>query len=304
MDDIQSTQEPTNKRKKFRLFVFIGIVFGLFVFFWFFVLAGVSLEKPVSIHIARGDKVHTIAKELEDKKVIRSAVFLQSAIAFLGGDDKIKLGDYYFDKKLSLPQVAYRLARGVHNIQPIKITIPEGTTNADMVQIIKNKLPNIDTLAVERAIEGKQGHLFPDTYFFYPMTNVDEIVDILSSTYNNKTKVILTKGYKSYSIKEIEIMASIVEEEANGNEDRDIIAGILWKRLEKGMMLQVDVAPETYKTKGLPEYPITNFGLKSLAATINPKETVYLFYLHDKDGMIHLAKTFTEHKNNIRKYLR
>ncbi len=304
MSELLIIQEPANKRKKFRFFVFMGTVFVFFLLFWFFVLAGVPLEKPVSIHISRGDKIHTIARELEDKKVIRSAVFLQSAIAFLGGDDKINPGDYYFDKKISLPQVAYRLARGIHNIQPIKVTIPEGTNNTDLSMIFTKRMPDFDTNAFMNKIEGIQGQLFPDTYFFYPLSTVDEIVSMLSDTFNKKTKTILTTGYKNYSKNEILVMASIVEEEANGNEDRDIIAGILWKRLETGMMLQVDVAPSTYKTRGLPGSPITNFGLKSLNATVNPKETIYLFYLHDKDGMIHLARNYTEHKSNIRKYLR
>ena len=48
-------------------------------------------------------------------------------------------------------------------------------------------------------------------------------------------------------------MASIIEREAKGDNDRAIISGILWKRIELGMPLEVDSAPDTYKTKGLPD---------------------------------------------------
>ncbi len=304
MSEIPENEMSTNKRTWSRLFVFLGMIVFVFILFWFWVLRGIELEQPVMVHISKGEKVADIAKELEDKKVIRSSIFLQSMIAFMGGDSKINLGDYYFDEKISLPKVAYRFARGIHNVQPIKVTIPEGTSNAELGIILSKKLPNFDTNAFFHAIENSQGELFPDTYFFYPLTTIDEIVTLLKDTFNKKTKVILNTGYKTYNTNQILTMASIVEEEANGNEDRDIIAGILWTRLEKGMLLQVDVAPITYKVKGLPDSPITNFGLKSLTATVNPKESTYLFYLHDKDGMIHLARDYAEHKTNIKKYLR
>ena len=69
------------------------------------------------------------------------------------------------------------------------------------------------------------------------------------------------------------------------------------------MLLQVDAAPETYKTKGLPTNPICNPGLKAIEAAIHPLNSTYLYYLHDKNGIIHYAKTFAEHKQNKIKYL-
>ena len=70
------------------------------------------------------------------------------------------------------------------------------------------------------------------------------------------------------------------------------------------MPLQVDVAPVTYDVKGLPKAPIGNPGLESIKAAISPKASPYLYYLHDKEGKIHYAKTFAEHKQNVVKYLR
>lgn len=99
-------------------------------------------------------------------------------------------------------------------------------------------------------------------------------------------------------------MASILEREAKGDQDREQISGILWKRLSIGMALQVDAAPETYKERGLPDSPIGNPGLESIYASLYPKTTPYLYYLHDKQGMIHYARSFAEHKANIAKYLK
>ena len=100
----------------------------------------------------------------------------------------------------------------------------------------------------------------------------------------------------------------------------------MWKRIDKGIPLQVD-APflyilgkesseltrndlaidspfNTYKYKGLPPSPIGNPGLASIEAALKPKGSPYLYYLHDSSGAIHYAKTFTEHQSNIRKYLK
>jgi UPF0755 protein len=99
-------------------------------------------------------------------------------------------------------------------------------------------------------------------------------------------------------------MASLVEEEAKGDEDREYISGILWKRLSINMPLQVDAAPSTYEKRGLPENPITNPGLEAIQAAIHPKNSPYLYYLHDKEGNIHYARNFEEHKANKLKYLK
>ena len=100
------------------------------------------------------------------------------------------------------------------------------------------------------------------------------------------------------------IMASILEEEANGVDSPAVISGILWNRIKIGMPLQVDAVPSTYKTKGLPKAPVSNPGLAAIESAWKPKESKYLYYLHDKEGNIYFAKTFDEHRQNIRKYLK
>ena len=66
---------------------------------------------------------------------------------------------------------------------------------------------------------------------------------------------------------------------------------------------KVDAAPDTYKTRGLPESPIGNPGLLAIKASIHPQSSPYLYYLHDKEGNIHYAKNFAEHVKNKLKYL-
>jgi UPF0755 protein len=99
-------------------------------------------------------------------------------------------------------------------------------------------------------------------------------------------------------------MASILEGEAKTEGDMKIIAGILLTRLTKGMPLQVDVAKETYTAKGLPKVPLNNPGLVAIMAVLHPTFTDNLYYLTGNDGAMHYAKTFEEHKKNIKKYLK
>lgn len=99
-------------------------------------------------------------------------------------------------------------------------------------------------------------------------------------------------------------MASILEGEVKTREDREIVSGILWKRLSIGMALQVDVDRWTYENRGLPPAPVNNPGLVSIEAALRPKESPYLYFLTDKDGTAHYSRTFDEHKEKIAKYLR
>ncbi|PIP73278.1 MAG: hypothetical protein COW88_02715 [Candidatus Lloydbacteria bacterium CG22_combo_CG10-13_8_21_14_all_47_15] len=128
------------------------------------------------------------------------------------------------------------------------------------------------------------------------------------------------------SVHDVVVMASLLEKEARTMETREVIAGILWKRLKDGMPLQVDaVFPyingkntfqlsledlqvdhpyNTYTRKGLPPGPIANPGLDAIIAAINPEDTPYYFYLSDKEGMMHYARTFDGHLANKARYLR
>jgi UPF0755 protein len=109
-------------------------------------------------------------------------------------------------------------------------------------------------------------------------------------------------------------------------ESRQIVAGILWKRLSLEMPLQVDAsfkyingkntsnltledlkidsAYNSYLYKGLPPTPICNPGLSSITATLTPIKTNYLYFLTDRRGEMHYAKTYSEHLQNKELYLK
>jgi UPF0755 protein len=257
-----------------------------------------------TVPIEGGSFLSNISKNLKDDGIIRSELALQFFAVLFGGDRHIVAGDYFFDSPISVWNVAYRIALGRHHRQALKVTIPEGTGVKRMADLLSETLINFDQDDFILKAKPQEGYLFPDTYFFYTTTTSDEVLKVLRDNFDAQIKTLKPDIEKSgHTLNEIIIMASLIEEESGGPDDKSQISGILWKRIEKGIRLQVDAWPETYDKAGLPEAPISNPGLEAIKASIHPVETAYLFYLHDKDGKIHYAKTFEEHKLNILKYL-
>ncbi len=190
-------------------------------------------------------------------------------------------------------------------LEEATITIPEGFTILQMGEAFQraglfSKNDFIKAAAVD------EGFLFPDTYRLYKNSTPQQVVAKMQGNFNKKiTPDILSivAGQKK-TLNDIIKMASILEEEASSTADRKIISGILWKRIDLGIPLQVDSATSTYLYKELPVAPISNPGMDAIFAAIYPTKSSYLFYLSDKSGKIHYAKTFEEHKLNKYKYLK
>ena len=284
-------------------------VFGLIIFlmFFYFLFFGAPKNFPagIIINIKEDSSLRYISKYLEENNIIRSRVVFETLIIIFGSEKYIESGDYLFESKLSVLEVARRLSNRERHLAPVKVTIPEGFNVFDISKAFASKLTNFNTNKFLLEATKKEGYLFPDTYFFFTTDNEQDVLRSVSDNFEKKILLIwpqITSSGKTE--KEIIIMASLIEKESKGDIDRGFISGILWKRLVKGMPLQVDAEPNTYKTKGLPKNPISNPGLKAIEAAIYPKASNYLYYLHDKEGNIYYAKTFAEHILNKQKYLK
>jgi len=281
------------------------LVIGFVVIFGYIFLSAPLENKNITIHVSSGQSVSSILLELKNENAIRSELALKIFIKLLKRDSDVISGDYLIKKDSPVWVVAWQLSRGHHNIEPIKVTLREGLTNEQIASILAVKLPGFRKDLFMAKVEGKQGYLFPDTYFFYPLDTSDEIVQKLSNDFGIRTRKIssqIKSSNKDFS--DILIMASILEGEASGPDDIKIISGILWKRIALNMPLQVDIDKSTYTHKGLPNAPLNNPGLMSMDGSLNPISSSYLYYLHDKNGTVHYARTFEEHKRNINNYLK
>ncbi|MEK7502885.1 MAG: endolytic transglycosylase MltG [Patescibacteria group bacterium] len=207
----------------------------------------------------------------------------------------------------------------------ITITIPEGYTASQMAELFEqNSLFSKEEFLNFAGRE--EGYLFPDTYKFFKKTTPQKVAEKMKNNFDIKVAEFLPEiSRQKKSLDDIVIMASIIEKEVHNPEDRKIVSGILWKRIDKGIGLQVDASLtyilgkasaeltqddlkmdspyNTYKYKGLPKGPISNPGKEAIEAAVFPQTSPYLFYLSDKDGITRYAKNFEEHKNNKFKYL-
>jgi UPF0755 protein len=285
-----------------------------------------TFPSPYRITINNGQSLFSISKELSDDGVIRSRRAFEMLVMTFGSDSHISEGEYYFERPVSVVEVAMRIAGRQFGIDKKRVTFPEGFSNKEIATRLDTTFEAFDSDLFLSLAKGYEGYLFPDTYGFFPSTTPDVILAALKKNFETKTSTLQKDFTASKRSKaDIIIMASIIEKEAAGSADRALVSGILWNRIDAGISLQVD-APfiyllgkeskeltrkdlafdslyNTYLHKGLPPTPINNPGLAAISAALHPEVSPYFYYLHDKDGIIHYAKTYTEHKKNIQKYL-
>ncbi|MBI2023696.1 endolytic transglycosylase MltG [Candidatus Giovannonibacteria bacterium] len=223
--------------------------------------------------------------------------------------------------------ISSRLSRPSVPEGEIKITIYEGVSTRDMAGIFANAgLFGKDDFI--KAAAPYEGYLFPDTYRFYRSSTPTDVVLKMKKNFEEKITAEMKAEIeqRGHTLEEVVIMASILEKEVAKDADRKIVSGILWKRLEIGMGLQVDATLDyilnktsseltqddlkidspynTYLYRGLPKGPISSPGLGSIDAAINPTVTNYLFYLSDPEGNMHYAVDFEGHKLNKIKFIK
>ena len=290
-------------------YIFTAIVILVFGYGWFLThTAPTNFPKDETFLVDENESLKSVSKRLEENHIIHSALFFRAWASFLGKDRNLQLGYYKFDEPIVLGAVLKRMFMTGPNLPLVKVTIPEGSTDKEIADIIHTALPNISVDIFGEYISRVDGtgKLFPETYFLLPSTDEKKIIDKMINTFNKKYANFT--DYEKPSVingeKEVIVLASILEGEAKSKEDMKIVSGILQNRIKNKMRLQVDAAPITYKTGGLPSNPINNPGLNAIEAVYNPIATSYMFYLTGKDGKMYYAKTFEEHKKNIAKYLR
>ncbi len=254
------------------------------------------------INIQEGSGLQEISQTLAEERLVRSSFWFRTFAILLGGERGMKAGQYYFETSDSAPLISWRIFRGDHRIEAIKVTIPEGFTVAKISALFDERFEFFDNNVF--LTTAPEGYLFPDTYFMPVTATASSTIKVMKDNFVRKTFPLMPAIEASKkSLEDIIAMASLLEAEAKTKEERELVADILWKRLKLGMALQVDSEMGTYEFAGLPEKPINNPGLVSIQAALHASSTPYLYFLTGHDGKMHYAKTFEEHKANITKYL-
>jgi UPF0755 protein len=304
----------------------------------------IKLEKHVMLEIKKGMDTNTIANKLFEKNIIISPWAFKKYLKKYDLDTSLQAGSFLFSENITIPQVIEILQVGKGKEFPVTllpgITL-EDFGNAleyrkklaqqDFIDCLKTcDFSHFTFLNSHDTTNQFEGYLFPDTYFFEEKSWNAKI--LISRLLRSFEKNIIEK-YKneistsSLSIQKLVILASLIEKESRGDqEEKQYISGIIYKRLSQNIPLGID-ATTRYETnnwskplytkdfkrenpyntrlyKGLPPTAISTFHQASFYAALHPKKSPYLYYLHDKNGQIHYAKTLKGHNQNKQKYLR
>jgi UPF0755 protein len=336
--------QKLNKRVRFLAEVavfFLLILIGLWLWQGVY-LAQQTIFKSHEFLINKGEGFLGIAKRLESSKLIKSRLFFEIYGLTTGKYRKIQPGKYELSPSFSVSETLDKMARGEFIKE--KIRILEGSTIKDiMAQLKEGELMAADDFATtvtkdfsdrfqflndKPKGQGLEGYIFPDTYEIRYDDSAEEVILKALGNFDRKFTQELRQKIDSQQKTYFEIitMASILEKEALLYPDKQIVAGILWKRIEQDWPLQVDAtltyvtgrysmeltlkdlatsSPyNTYKHKGLPEGPICNPGIDSIKAAIDYKKTPYWYYMSKPDGKMVFSKTLAEHNLNKETYWR
>ncbi len=324
-------------------FLIFAVIAALF-FLWFLN----SLFQPghgdgsgqVQVTVPKGSSVSEVGDLLAEKDVIANSTLFQVRVTLAGKRSEIYSGRFTLAHDMS-----YGAAIDALSQAPVKrtlsVTIPEGYTRSQAAQLVEEAgVPGDYTKATIRSkyldpseYGGKnakdlEGFLFPDTFELKPNAPVADLVELQLKDFRGRIKGVDMKYAKSKNLTVFDVVtiASMVEDEAGVDNQRGLVASVIYNRLRDGMPLGIDAtirfatgnytqplteselaidSPYNSRTNvGLPPGPISNPGLASIEAAAHPPKTDYLFYVTTPGacGKLTFAKTEAEFEAAVEKY--
>ncbi len=337
--------------KKLKLLIILVIVILLIVggFFYFQNKVYYShglIREPKKFVINKGENAAVVGKKLEEEHLISGRMYFIYYLWRKNLLHALVAGEYEINPGLTIPEISLIITQGEKISGQIKITFPEGWENKNVKARIENNGLNVegfddlikkpdyfaekygyDFLSdIPRGVD-LEGYLFPDTYLFSQDAGAEGIIKKMLDNFDKKLTLEMRYEIKrqNKTIHEIITMASIIEGEVKTEEDRKIVSGILWTRINNDQPLQCDSTLSyvlgdtktqhsyeetrtespynTYIHKGLPPGPIGNPGIVAIEAAIYPQDSDYNYFLSDPEtGKTVFSKTIEEHNANKAKY--
>ena len=325
-----------------------AFIFLIFVIILSFSLRAYSLMEPINnvdpvdilVEIEKGMSGREISDLLEEEGVIKSSTAFYILLRLKGIDD-LKAGYYRFSTSNSPFEIIEKLQQGEE--ERFSVTIPEGFTLAEILnrfsdlslpQLNKKDLNNyLDKYVLEldlerdfnqlrlsdQGINFSEGFIIPNTYNFPMSYDEQQVAEELINYFASERLSLLKDAAQEsdFSAYQFLIIASLIEEEGKIAEENEIIASVIFNRLQQGMPLQLDATIQyalrertervlysdleiespynTYRIESLPPTPIASPGTKAVEAAINPAETDYLFYFAREDGSHVFTESYEEH---------
>ena len=293
--------------------------------------------QPQLVTIQRGDSVSDVAIILQQKGLIRSADMFALAAYTTGKWHRLQAGRHELDGSMSAAEILDALCRGSRRAWRW-LTIPEGFDVRHIAEQIQREglgqatafmqavsSPGSFTTSFPLPTDGLEGYLFPDTY---RIDSGETESDIIAQMLRRFDQVVWKQlfreepSFKGRSLRDIIILASLVEWEAKRADERPIIAGVLLNRLDRGQKLECDATVQyalgegrkprlansdlsvesdynTYLHQGLPPGPICSPGEASIKAAMNPANVAFLYYVARPDGSHVFTSTYSKHQEAI-----
>lgn len=308
------------------------------------VFAFVKDNAMQQFYVSENTKLADLAKDLDKQGIINYGTVFKAYLAVKGDSaDDVLAGEYQLNPSMDYGQIIDKLTNSSSS-DTLQITIPEGYSvaqvrqllldnhvcTADALDKVLNQYPfKHDFLQDEKPVEEGwlEGYLFPDTYEIYMgngsvVDTVNKMLNNFASRYGSE----ITDGANELgrSMHDIVTVASLVEREAQRDDERARIAGVIYNRLNNSSefpYLQVDASVlyglgrtsgkltdedlksdspyNLYTAEGLPPGPICNPGYASLYAASHPESHDYYYYVAMPDGSHLFASSYEEHQRNI-----
>ncbi len=293
--------------------------------------------KDVVFEVKPGEGFSRINGRLHQQGLISNPKLFHRYAQINGLMTKFKAGRFEIKKDSNMLDVFDTLIKGQSITDDV--TIPEGKNLFEIAEILESEniinskerfieLAKSPKLAQELGVpaERLEGYLYPDTYKFTPKSDSENVIRNMVQVFDKKTEDLdfsqAPLGLKKH---EVIILASVVEKETGASFERPVIAGVFINRLKKRMRLQSDPTTiygiyerfngnlrkkdllektpyNTYKIGGLPKGPISNPGLSSIRAVLNPEKHSYLYFVSKNDGTHVFSKNYKDHKKAVENF--
>jgi UPF0755 protein len=272
------------------------------------------------IQIPKGSAPNEILSKLASEGILDGQLPSKIYLKTLGQKAKMQAGEYQFDSPITPLQVLKELEKGKE--RAAKLTIPEGFTRFDIAKRISEIFPQKPPMNDEAVLElmnntsliktiaptakNLEGYMYPNTYNFprsaTPLTVIETMVEQFKKAW--KPEYAAQAGRLNRTPHEIITIASLIETESRYDEERPIVASVIYNRLKKGMLLGIDQTAvyiakmesrwdgvinrsdlesgspyNTRKFPGLPPGPISSVSESSIKAALNPAKTNFIYYV-------------------------
>ena len=309
-------KKKARNTKKARIFLILIFIVAVIAIFKSTINSPLKISDSEVVTVEEGDSFYSIINKLSSEKKIKSPLIIKMYTKLTGLNLEIIPGSHILDKDMTVKELVETL-KSIDNLNTVTVTIPEGFNIEDIAGRLEEEgvctkdefLNAVKSYSLPSYVKDNpdkrynlEGFLFPDTYKFEIGVEPEYIIETMINRFEEVWKDIT----KDITITEEEVekvinVASIIEKEARVDEDRPLIASVIYNRLNQDMPLQIDATViyahgyyiesvrnrhlaieskyNTYLHKGLPVGPICNPGAPSIEAALNPESTDYLFYL-------------------------